>query len=223
MRCPLCHNFYYQAPSIQEYFIGNPYQEEQLCPSCKTQFMSLKALVVCPYCGKIGENCTECELWQQRYHLQHQALYAYNKAAKRYLHALKYQGNYALVKVFRQALQHAFAPYYKEYHLQALPSDPQRLLERGFNPTQALLAETTYPLYDGLGKKVAPPQAQKTKAERLASPQSFYLKVQPTNIQGQKFLLFDDIYTTGRTLTHAYALLQEAGAKEVRSLSLFRA
>ena len=64
-------------------------------------------------------------------------------------------------------------------------------------------------------------QSHKDRAMRMKTKQPFEY-VGPNNLSDKKILLVDDIYTTGRTLYHAKALLEDAGAKFVTSVTLAR-
>ena len=68
----------------------------------------------------------------------------------------------------------------------------------------------------GKGKK----QSEKTREERMKLQQPFVLIEEirlPT-----KILLFDDIYTTGKTIRLAAKLLQEKGIEDVKLFTVFR-
>ena len=58
------------------------------------------------------------------------------------------------------------------------------------------------------------------KAARRANVLGVYRAVRPEEIAGKRFLLVDDILTTGATLGEAARILKEAGAADVMCLTL---
>ena len=67
-------------------------------------------------------------------------------------------------------------------------------------------------------------QATKSRLERLAMEQPFKLKDDHAvhSIKGQRLVVVDDVYTTGRTIRYAAECLVDAGAASVQTVSLFR-
>ena len=58
-------------------------------------------------------------------------------------------------------------------------------------------------------------QSKKTREERLKTSQHFQLKEEVS--EKQKYLIFDDIYTTGKTIELMKRLLIEKGVKEIKT------
>ncbi|WP_367379308.1 ComF family protein [Rossellomorea aquimaris] len=120
-----------------------------------------------------------------------------------------------------------FAPILKNYIEKSefdlvtpIPLSNERLYERGFNQSTALLEEAEVRPSCLLTRIHSEKQSKKTRRERLQQEQVFQLGV--GDVKGKRVLLFDDIYTTGTTLRQAAKLLKEAGAREVSSLTLAR-
>lgn len=87
-----------------------------------------------------------------------------------------------------------------------VPVTPTTLQTRGFNQVAGWLAAPLAPglMTQATAKSV--PQSKKDRQARLRTPQPF--KMAPNTIlAGQRVLLVDDIYTTGRTMRHAATLL----------------
>ena len=57
-------------------------------------------------------------------------------------------------------------------------------------------------------------------AERRANVLGVYETVHPEEIRGKRFLLIDDVLTTGSTLAECARVLREAGAADVLCLTL---
>ncbi|MCI1985247.1 MAG: ComF family protein [Lactobacillus sp.] len=103
-----------------------------------------------------------------------------------------------------------------------LTSEPAHFIARGFDPVLGLFAHLSLHLW--LQKTdTSTPQAQKNRAGRLATPQSFSVRSGVVFGRTRRVILVDDLYTTGRTLYHAAAALRMAGFRgEITSFSLIR-
>ncbi|MEE6657375.1 phosphoribosyltransferase family protein [Pediococcus acidilactici] len=64
-------------------------------------------------------------------------------------------------------------------------------------------------------------QFQRNRQERLQRKNPFRV-VEPQKIAGTKWVIIDDIYTTGVTVRQAGAVLSSHGARHVRSITLCR-
>ncbi|XEO94426.1 ComF family protein [Latilactobacillus sakei] len=157
-----------------------------------------------------GILCSDCQHWRQLYpqqHFKNQALFTYNRAMQLYFQRYKGQGDYQLRLLFERDIQTRL-PVKPNVAYVPIPSDEQHQQARGFNPVQGLF-ENCFPLMSLLKKRPTEKgQAQKNRAERLASPQFFELIPQKLPDKLQSITILDDIYTTGRTLWHAQQCLR---------------
>ena len=72
-----------------------------------------------------------------------------------------------------------------------------------------------------LARKVdTPQQANLTRDKRLENVAGAFVVLDQDFIKDKRVLLVDDIYTTGATLDECAKVLINAGAKEVRSMTL---
>ncbi|MGT2925990.1 ComF family protein [Streptococcus cuniculipharyngis] len=192
-----------------------------LCCSCQASFEPIGPQH-CPACAKPGQNelCLDCHYWQEQGQVvEHTSLYHYNEAMKAYFSRYKFEGDYLLRAVFSQDIKLALKSY-KDYTLVPVPLSPEGLAKRRFNQVTAFLDHAGLSYQELLGKKDGVKQSSKTRQERLASCQTFYLTSrQPLPA---KILLIDDIYTTGATLNLIRQLFQQAGVKELKTFSLAR-
>ncbi|MHA7138081.1 ComF family protein [Rossellomorea arthrocnemi] len=171
-----------------------------------------------------GEQCLDCDRWESDYEWkgvlrQNESLYQYNDFLKEYLARYKYRGDYVLAKSFA----HTLKKYIEKSEIDIvipIPLSDERLYERGFNQSTALLEEAEVRPSCLLTRFHSEKQSMKTRKERLQQEQVFQLG--EVDVKGKSILLFDDIYTTGTTLRQAAKLLKEAGAAEVSSLTLAR-
>lgn len=108
------------------------------------------------------------------------------------------------------------------------PTAFHRRFRRGFDlaeDTARLIAERLdRPFQRTLTKALfSPQQSERTESERRRLPRKAFGLRRQAQVEGRVILLVDDVWTTGTTLTRCAAVLKEAGAEEVRALTLFRA
>lgn len=110
-----------------------------------------------------------------------------------------------------------------------VPLHRKRRRERGFNQAEALAVAlgrmTGRPVETRALRRVAdiPPQTTMGRAERIANVRGAFRVVRPERIRGRSVVLVDDVFTTGSTLGECARVLREAGAADVRALTLARA
>lgn len=227
MNCLLCKQPLQPSWSFKDYFSFREVKQEQICDSCKEQFVRIDH-PTCVGCGRMDSEpnvyCKDCVRWKEcvsEEWISHDALYSYNDAFADWLYAYKFQGDVRMAVVFQEALQKE-----RKKHLSQLivpiPISNASYTKRGFNQCEIILETAGIPYTQLLsnrssGKK----QADKNRFERLQSSQPFELLSTDRNFE-QPILLFDDVYTTGRTLLHAKACLAAAGYKNLSSMSLAR-
>ena len=134
----------------------------------------------------------------------------------------KFTGDCAVAFLIQEDLKRALKIYLKQgYTICPLPTSKQSLEKREFESVEYFLELSKIPYQQffhhiGKGKK----QSEKTREERMKLQQPFVLIEEirlPT-----KILLFDDIYTTGKTIRLAAKLLQEKGIEDVKLFTVFR-
>jgi competence protein ComFC len=142
---------------------------------------------------------------------------------KAYMQQYKFQGDFALRRVLQEPLRLALARETYDV-LVPIPVDQATWQQRGFNQVTGWLQ--TQPFQQALLVRAShkdQPQSAKDRAARLQTAQPFILAPHAADVlMGQRVLLLDDVYTTGRTLRHAAAQIYLGGAKAVTSLTLAR-
>ncbi len=111
----------------------------------------------------------------------------------------------------------------------ALPTHRRRRFARGFDHARAItehaLARLGRRPRRGVLVRVRcdPPQSELPAAKRRANVRDAFTVTDPTRVHGGRWLVVDDVTTTGATLEAATAALRRAGARVVAGLALLRA
>jgi competence protein ComFC len=110
-----------------------------------------------------------------------------------------------------------------------VPLFPKKQKKRGFNQASELARELAkrkeIELVEGhlIKVKNTIPQTSLQGSERRKNLKGTFAVVQDQGIKGKTVLLVDDVYTTGSTLQECGSVLMEAGALEVRALTVAQA
>lgn len=212
---------------MAHFFSFAPYSQPIMCQKCLQSFQKVEKERACPGCARIQANnqiCPDCLKWSEivpRDFVNHRAFYQYNTALKNWLHAYKIQGDTRLASLWKKDL-YTYYQHHRSMVIVPIPISESSLQTRGFNQCIEMLECANIPYLELLenthhGQK----QSKKNRYERLESTQPFQVIEKKLNLN-QSVLLFDDLYTTGRTLMHAKEVLHEAGVKSVHSLSIGR-
>ncbi|HEY6547297.1 MAG TPA: ComF family protein [Vicinamibacteria bacterium] len=109
-----------------------------------------------------------------------------------------------------------------------VPLHPRRRRERGFNQSELVARELSTRTGRALcanalvRRKDTAPQSDLTAAERRRNVAGAFAVRQRARVAGRVVVLVDDVWTTGATARACARILREAGAVEVRLLSLAR-
>ena len=195
----------------------------------------------CPFCGSVtGKEllCAECEkklpytgehaLSRGSYGQCAAPLY-YEDAVREAILAYKFQGKTGGLDCFGMLMAQCAAEEYMDCFdtVTWVPVSRKRLRKRGFDQSRMLAASLcvdwhTKPVETLRKTADNPPQSGlEDAAARRANVLGVYEAV-PENVRGRRFLLVDDILTTGATLTQSVRVLREAGAADVVCLTLAR-
>lgn len=196
-------------------------EEGSLCLACYSSFEMIGE-EHCPNCYKKGVSslCQDCQLWcKEGIEVSHEAIFSYNQAMKNFFNRYKFDGDYMLRKVFATILSENLKKY-KGYDFVLIPLSPERYAKRGFNQVAGLIEAAGLYHQDILRKREEKASSSKNRSERLATELPFFIK-EDSRIP-KKILLIDDIYTTGATVNRVKSMLENAGAKDVKTFSLVR-
>ncbi|ARD49035.1 ComF family protein [Sporosarcina sp. P33] len=199
MNCLLCDKPLDNVPTWQQ-FLGIQ-KDASACPSCLKRFERIDSMAQ--------------DEWLDSVH----SLYAYNEAARDYLHQFKFMQDIALADIFAQPLRHVLN--HPKKVIVPIPMHAANKKKRTFSQVDALLRAANIPYQTLLEKTTESVMGEKTRSERLAMTELFTATADiPSN--EAVYVLVDDIYTTGTTLRHAAQALKQRGVRQVGAVTLFR-
>lgn len=193
----------------------------KICDDCKNAFEKVDP-VRCLYCGNQQNKiaCLQCVELERK--VKHVAMYNYNDVMKEYIKAFKFSGGFHLKGVFQNEIKRQLKQLGNPIVV-PIPVGQDAYLGRGFDHIAALLEnQKIHPLLtcQDIRKKH---QKELNRQERLKSEQPFKINSDITFPKlDNKICVFDDIYTTGQTISHAVQILQRQGFSNIMSLSLIR-
>jgi competence protein ComFC len=207
-------------------------QKQTICESCQSKLVQIEG-ETCFKCSrplqKLAKEyinhgmCADCQRWDKNPEWkgvldQNHSFYEYNDFLQELLAKFKYRGDYALAEIFSEKIRQFIKTVDYDVII-PIPLSEERLQERGFNQTEALLQAANLPYEVLLKRTHSEKQSKKTRQERLQNAAVF----ETTEILPEKkILLLDDIYTTGSTLHHAAKVLKLDGAEKVISITIAR-
>ena len=119
--------------------------------------------------------------------------------------------------------------WWKVEIIMPVPLHPKRERQRGFNQSRIIARELGKLKGIDVAEKIliriknVPPQTLLEAEEREKNVAGAFRVVTNERIEGKIVLLVDDVYTTGATIRECCRMLNEAGVKEVRALTLAQA
>ena len=192
----------------------------------------------CPFCGRIVEKkllCGACkkalpycrEVRTGSFGRCAAPLY-YEGAVREAILAFKFKGKLEALDCFGSLMaQTAAEAFSGEFDAVTwAPVSRKRLRQRGYDQARLLCASLCVDWHVGPQetlRKVRDNPAQsgmEDAAARRANVLGVYEAVKPADIAGKRFLLVDDILTTGATLGECVRVLKAAGAADVVCLTL---
>ena len=145
------------------------------------------------------------------------------------IHALKYSNAYWAVDDLGRIAEYAegLGDYLVEVILVPVPLHPRKERERGYNQS-ALIAESIAGRFEGVRLRFllerivdTRSQTQFNRQERYRNLRNAFSLAKKSAINpNQRYIIVDDVFTTGSTLNACAATLRKAGAKRVDVLTL---
>ena len=136
-----------------------------------------------------------------------------------------YKKDFQAGEILASFLEEKIKKYKDEYYLTYIPIDKKRLKERGFNQCEYIAKELSINI--GIKtintlKKIRETKVQKTlkREERIENFKDAFEIIDEKKVKGKKFILLDDVITTGATLKEGVKVLKKHGAIEIKILTL---
>ncbi|RFU68305.1 ComF family protein [Peribacillus saganii] len=193
--------------------------EGDTCKGCSRPFDGLSLEF------RFGDLCFDCVRWDDNpdwkgYLTKNISLYLYNDFLKETIAKFKYRGDYAISQAFSQQIKQRLNKL--EFDLVVpIPLSVDRLQERGFNQSEALIRSAGLLPVNILSRLHTEKQSKKSRHERISLHQVFQVE-KPESVQDKIILIIDDIYTTGSTIRHTAKGLIQSGARQVMSFTVAR-
>jgi len=251
LRCWQCESLYPQREidlpqvegqaAISFYRLMTPY----LCRSCAAGFMPVLH-PLCPICGKpfrtehgVDHTCSDCHGRTQGFEAA-RAVAAFDDPLNTLIHQYKYQGRTELARPFGKLLWEALLGFYDPLEFDLIVPVPlhwYRRYRRGFNQAALLLRDWhQYAVEAGIHwsphrvsyhalnrRRRTSAQTNLSRKERAVNLKDAFVASRAEALEGKRFLLVDDVLTTGATATECAKALKRAGADAVKVLTLARA
>jgi len=213
-------------------------EERVICRSCLRGLKPRRTPSFCLCCGRFFDDsgephfCRECVRQRPAFSV-HRSCGPYFGRLKDTIILFKYRGFSVLSKPLAafvlQALGKEESLWWGVDCIIPVPLFPEKQKKRGFNQASELVKELARkkgtPLLGGYLIKVknTPAQTSLEASERRKNLKGAFAVVQERKIKGKTVLLVDDVYTTGSTIEECSSALIEAGALEVRALTIAQA
>jgi ComF family protein len=156
---------------------------------------------------------------------------AYEDSVIPLFHRMKYGRRSSYARLFGEIMTRVYETELSRLNLDGIipiPLHTRRLGQRGFNQASLMARRVGrgvgLTVHDDflLRTRWTDPQVGLSKAQRVQNVRGAFEVPQPHRIKGGRWLLVDDVFTTGSTLGEAARVLRKAGASEIHVLTAAR-
>ncbi|CUQ10642.1 hypothetical protein BH721_06025 [Clostridium baratii] len=185
-------------PAPYKCIVCNEEEEEGLCKKCRSTITE----------------CTEPE------HFGY-----YKGALKELIFLFKFNKDFLAGEILVDLIKDKLNGIEKDYIITYIPIGKKSMRKRGFNQCEYIAKELSkihgLKCIKTLNKiKETKPQKQLTKKERLENIKNSFGVINKETIKNKRFILIDDVLTTGATVEEGIRVLKENGAKEIKLLTI---
>lgn len=138
-----------------------------------------------------------------------------------WLYQYKNSLDYELRKAFLTPFEDIIKLILKPYTIIPLPSSNEKIQVRGFDHLKEILKACKIPYLDLLGKTDGLDQKELSLQEREKIKERIYLK-QKVDLSRKRIILFDDVLTSGSTMTACKEIIKELKPKSIKGFVLMR-
>lgn len=189
---------------------------EILCDHCKYDIIG-ECVVECIACGgpvaRYGDTCKACVSPYRRGWMVGRHRDSIRELIGRY----KFSGARAAGSTFGGLLHEALPELPADTLVTSVPTAPPHIRERGYDHAALIAKEFAHarklPYSPTLRRLHTMKQRGASRKERLNQAATAFAAITP--VRGGRYLLIDDVCTTGATLQYAARALRNAGADEV--------
>jgi ComF family protein len=207
-----------------------------LCTDCENILprLSHSHCTICalPFVGEglTAHRCAECIAKTPSFE-QVCSPYEFKGPIVALLHAAKFGKRRETLEILARHSAGSFAELvtgFRPDYLLPMPLSWRRRLLRGFNQSYLLVqylqreAGLKLPLYSGIQRKFTPPQARRSREERLRALKGVFILPNSHPLKDARILVIDDVLTTGATAQALSRILKKAGALEIRIFVIAR-
>ena len=197
--------------------------DEKFCDKCYSKLPFIKG-AICDHCGRkliaFQNYCSTC-----KEHLlsvdKCRSVFEYAPPVSDMIKRLKYGNQRYLVDYFAERLGFLYLKNYMSAdYVTYVPMTKKAYRRRGYNQSEllarAVAKNVNLPLFNGIEKvKETKRQATLGRKERLINLEQAFSVVDRKSVKNKKFVIVDDVTTTGSTVEAVAKRLKRAGASEV--------
>jgi len=190
---------------------------DHACRICAMPLPAEARVTVCPRCQNTASAIDECR-----------ALFTYHPPVDGWIQRLKFQQDIAVGRLLGAMLAESLSSGADTASVSVLPVPlhRRRLGERGYNQAMEIarpLGRYGYRIETRCCKRTRNTGAQSglSAASRKGNVRGAFSVTQP--LDGRRFILIDDVLTTGNTLHELACTLKKAGARSVKAWVVARA
>lgn len=205
-----------------------------VCTACadRLYWINPPACTTCssPFYGRVDspQNCPNC-LELKPVFRSGRALFLLRGIGGQLIHELKYRRGLYLLKAIESLMQQRpeLPAFLQDTILVPVPLHPRRKNKRGFNQSHLIAASLAkvgggLPIQHLLRRTIhTPSQTRLNRKERQRNLRNAFALACKTSIDPQKkYILVDDVFTTGSTLNACCKILRKAGLKDLHVFTL---